>query len=1294
MSALQITAIVLCLIVPTIGWCLLFWRVYRFTALYRSGAPDPNRTDRPGARTGTLLKEFLGHTRMKRLPVVAIAHWFTAIGFLVLFSTLVNAFFQLIWPDFRLPVIGHFPPFEWLVELLAWGCLIGIVVLAVIRQKNHPRNAAGEHGRRSRFFGSTWWHAYFVEVIILLVSICILSLRTQEAALLKFTEPGTNLALHFPLTAWLSPIWGGLDQHWLEESIYLVAAIKILVSFTWMIVVSLTPTMGVAWHRFLAFFNIWFKRHADGRTSLGELQPMRVNGEAVTAENLEDLMEAAESDDEDADEDSMKMGVGHVQDYTWKQLLDFSTCTECGRCQSQCPAWNTDKPLSPKLLMMTMRDHANEMAPWLQASTEDRAGLPEHVKKLATVPLVGETGYEADHPLGAYDALGPDAVIDSDVLWSCTTCGACVEQCPVDIEHVDAIVDMRRHQVLIESAFPAEFGGLFKNLESKQNPWGMAPKMRLDWAKGLDFEVPVVGADVEDLSSVDYLFWVGCAGAFEDRAKKTTRAVAELLHEADVSFAVLGDSEACTGDSARRAGNEILYQMLAAQNVEMLNEVGAKKIVVTCAHCYNTLRNEYPQNGGRYEVVHHTQLLNRLVRDKRLVPVARPAEHPGLSTAKNVASTAETVTYHDPCYLGRHNNVYAPPRELIGALPGVELREMPRHGMKSFCCGAGGARMWAEENLGTRINLNRTAEAVETGADRIAIGCPFCRVMLSDGLTSMQSEGSAREEVEVVDVAQMLLAAVRRDEEPEAAPDAEVDVDSAGRGGDAGADTPEQVEAEAQEESAEGGSGEFETSDATAQAAAEARRQEAPAQAAPAADTTTEAPATEAPAKPAGGKMSAADALAMMQAQGGAQAEETPAADAPAAQAPAAEAPAARAGTESVAPKAMPKGKMSAADALAMMGAASGGAAAEAPAEAPTAPATTEAPAAQAPATEAPAAPAAEDPKAAPATEAPKAAPAAPAAPAAKAPVEMPQGKMSAADALAMMQAQTAAARAEETPAAAPDSEATAAEAPAAKAPVAEAPAAEAHVAEAPAAESTPAAQTEETPAPAEASAAPAPQAAAPSAEKAPARPAAASAKKIEMPSGRMSASEALALLSGAAATAAAEAPGEPVIPAPAAKAPAAEAPAAQTPAALQTEEPASPTPTSEAPAPAAEDATAPADAAPSTEAAAAPATVTDTPSTDSPEEPVPARPETPTASPAPEVQAPTPAPEPTEEQAPVEAPREAPQEQAAPTAPAATEQAAPAAGPRPGSAAWQKLLDAADGKPIAASEALKILGG
>ena len=791
MSALQIVAIILGVGITIVGWGLLARAVKHFVTVFKLGASTPakERTGQPGARTATLLREFLGHTRMSRLPIVAIAHWVTMISFGVLFLTLVQATVQLFDAHFVLPLIGHFFLYEWITELFAMTGIITIVMLMVIRQKNHPRSAAGDEGRKSRFFGSTFWQAYYVELTILGVGICIALLRGFERALLLNTGEADHASLlHFPLTGWLGSLFTGMSVEALEAGIVIVALIKLLISYAWMITISINPTMGVAWHRFLAFFNIYFKRHADGRTSLGELQPMLVDGKPFSMEVMEEM------------EEDSTLGVGKVEDFTWKGLLDFSTCTECGRCQSQCPAWNTEKPLSPKLLMMTLRDHAHAKAPYLAAAqgvsgvytpasaakgqTADgavafggaEAGQAEGAVATAEpdainwgeMSLVGQTGYDIDHPLSAYNPHGPDAVIDEDVLWSCTTCGACVEQCPVDIEHVDHIVDMRRYQNLIESAFPSELGGLFKKLESKGNPWGMGAKARMDWAKDLPFAVKVLGEDVESADDVDYLFWVGCAGAYEDRAKKTTRAIAELLDHAGVDFAVLGNGETCTGDSARRAGNEVLFQMLAEQNVETLNEVGATKIVVTCAHCFNTIKNEYPQLGGHYEVLHHTQLLNRLVREKKIVPVNRP-DGPRKSTLKDVASTSGTVTYHDPCYLGRHNNVYTPPRELIGALPGVELREMERTKEKSFCCGAGGARMWMEEQLGSRINLNRTDEAIATGADRIAVGCPFCRVMLTDGLTAKQSEG-ASEDIEVVDVAQMLLASVKEAEVKEEKP--------------------------------------------------------------------------------------------------------------------------------------------------------------------------------------------------------------------------------------------------------------------------------------------------------------------------------------------------------------------------------------------------------------------------------------------------------------------------------------------------------------------------------------------
>jgi Fe-S oxidoreductase len=726
---MQVAALVVCLAVTAVAIGLFARAVAQIVGVVRLGQPTSGRSDRPGARTATMLTETFGHTRMLQWSLVGAAHWVVFVGFGFLFFTLVTAYGQLIKPDFALPLIGHWVVYEWITELIAWTMLIAIATLVALRLGNRP----SARGRTSRFFGSTMWQGYFVEAVIAAVGLCIVTLRGLEYALGQARGEDWATTAHFPLTSWL----GGLFDAWgtgaIETTIVAVATVKILVSMAWAIVLGLNATMGVAWHRFTVWPNIWFKRKADGGTALGALQPITVGGKPIDFENLDELDENA------------ALGVGKVEDLSWKGLLDLSTCTECGRCQSQCPAWNTDKPLSPKLLITALRDHAYAKAPYLQAAESDRAGLPAEVTKQADRPLIGDEA--------AY------GVIDPDVLWSCTSCGACVQQCPVDIEHVDHIMDMRRYQVLVESNFPAQLNQLFRGLETKGNPWNMSPTARMDWAKDLPFEVKQVGADVDDLTEVEWLFWVGCAGAYEDRAKKTTRAVAELLHVAGVDFAVLGDGETCSGDPARRSGNEFVFQMLAMQNAEVLKEARATKVVATCAHCFNTLKNEYGQLGVELEVVHHTQLLNRLVREKKLTPVAPQT------------STGRTVTYHDPCYLGRHNQVYAPPRELLGALPGATFTEMPRNSERSFCCGAGGARMWMEEDIGVRINSARTAEAVATGADQIAVGCPFCRVMLSDGLTSQQAAGEARNEVEVLDVAQLLLAAVSR--EPTDATDAE-----------------------------------------------------------------------------------------------------------------------------------------------------------------------------------------------------------------------------------------------------------------------------------------------------------------------------------------------------------------------------------------------------------------------------------------------------------------------------------------------------------------------------------------
>ncbi|MET7417930.1 (Fe-S)-binding protein [Dactylosporangium sp. NPDC005555] len=709
MGPVQVIATSVAAVITVVATVLVVRTVRRMIAVVRLGQPDPSRGGSRGLRVKTMLAETLGHTRMLRWGVVGAAHWFVMIAFLALSSLVLEAYFEVAIPDHGLPLIGTWNVYGLVTEWIGVLGFIGILVLIGIRLRNLP----GNPNRRSRFTGSTMWQAYYVEYTILAVLLCGFFIRGFKAA---------NDTLEWPV--WAAPVSHGLGALLPASAaaVSLIAMVKIIVSMTWVIVIASNITMGVAWHRFLAFFNIYFKRKPGGAGSgLGGLRPMMSKGEPL--------------DFEEADPDKDQFGVAEVEQFTWKGMLDFSTCTECGRCQSQCPAWNTGKPLSPKLLILSLRDHAYAKAPYLLAG-----GSTATEEALAKVDVLALA--EKDRPLiGGADENG---VIDPDVLWSCTTCGACVEQCPVDIEHVDHIVDMRRYQVLIESNFPTEAGVMLRNLENKGNPWGAAQSTRDDWTKGLGFDVP----NVADGGDFEYLFWVGCAGAFEDRAKKTTRAVATLLNEAGVSFAILGQGETCTGDPARRIGNEFVFQMLAQQNVETLNEAGVKKIVATCPHCFNTLANEYGQLGGHFEVIHHTQLLAQLVSSGKLTPV-QPLDG--------------AITYHDPCYLGRHNRVFAPPREVLGAVADTArqedagLVEMDRFAERSFCCGAGGARMWMEERIGKRINVERVEEALSTGAKTVAVACPFCLTMLGDGVTGKKAAGAAPEDVEVVDVASVLL---------------------------------------------------------------------------------------------------------------------------------------------------------------------------------------------------------------------------------------------------------------------------------------------------------------------------------------------------------------------------------------------------------------------------------------------------------------------------------------------------------------------------------------------------------
>jgi len=658
---------------------LLTIRVRQLIAIYKKQQPDPTRSNNKSARLANMFKEVLGHTKMLNFTGTGIAHWFVMIGFGALFGTLVTAYGQVINPEFALPVIGHFVGYELFAEVIAALTGISIVTLIGIRQVTRLR-------KRNRFSGSGMGKAYYVEATILAIVFCVIALRGLEGALAGETSWNWHYAISWPAVL----AFQSMSKSSLEKTIEIVATLKIVVSMAWFIVIAQNFTMGIAWHRFLSFFNIYYKRNID-KPSLGALPEMLSKGKPV---NFED---PAEDD---------VFGLGTRQDISWKGLLDMTSCTECGRCQSQCPAWHTDKPLSPKLLIMAMRDHA--MA-----------------KVVETENLVGE-----------------NAPISLDVLWSCTSCGACVEECPVDIEHVDHIVNMRRFQVLVESEFPAELGGTFRNLEKAGNPWGANKQDREGWIAECDFPVRVVSGELPE--EVEYLFWVGCAGAYEERAKKTTKAVAELLHMAGVNFAVLGKRETCTGDPARRSGNEFLYQILSQENIETFKETfgnrGVKKVVVTCPHCFTTIGKDYAQSGYELQMLHHTQLLNTLVKEGKLKTSPHKAD--------------QKITFHDPCYLGRHNQIYAPPRELLEA-SGCDIEEMPRNKERSFCCGGGGGRMWMEEKIGTRINLNRVDEAIDTGAQEVAVACPFCRIMVGDGMVARQSD------VEVLDVAQVLLRNIK-----------------------------------------------------------------------------------------------------------------------------------------------------------------------------------------------------------------------------------------------------------------------------------------------------------------------------------------------------------------------------------------------------------------------------------------------------------------------------------------------------------------------------------------------------
>ncbi|MEA2579577.1 MAG: hypothetical protein QOE83_469 [Actinomycetota bacterium] len=608
--------------------------------------------------------EVLGQRKLFQRLVPGTMHALIFWGFLILLTTIIEAMGQMVSPTFALPLIGQAQWLGLLQDIFASGVLVGICLAAWIRLVQRPERFVGSHTREAF-------------TILSLITWIILTLFMLKGARIAdglqpdtWWTPVSAVASH--LFTWMSP--GAVRS---SVWFFLVAHLALVLGF--MVYLGYSKHL----HIVTSALNVWF----SSTNARGALTPLKIEMEALEA-------------------GTQSLGAETITDLSRKELLDLYACTECGRCQSVCPAWNTGKPLSPKLLVMNLRDHLFEIGPDLVAAAQ-RGETVEGV------------------------ALVPD-VIDDDVVWSCTTCGACVQECPVDIEHIDTIVDLRRSLVMGESRFPAEAGPLMRNLENASNPWGIPQAQRTDWAEGLD--VPIVSGDAPE-----YLYWVGCAGSFDERARKVARAVAELLTIAGVDYAILGPQESCTGDPARRMGNEFLFQTLAEQNVETLNAANVEKVITNCPHCFNTLRNEYPEYGGTYEVIHHSELLADLVRSGRITPSV-PVE--------------ALTTYHDPCYLGRHNQVYDAPRDVLDAIPGTTTVEMPRCNKNGFCCGAGGSRMWMEEKIGKRINVERMDEAASTGADTVAVACPYCVIMLDDGAKA-RGDGT-----NVLDIAQIVRASL------------------------------------------------------------------------------------------------------------------------------------------------------------------------------------------------------------------------------------------------------------------------------------------------------------------------------------------------------------------------------------------------------------------------------------------------------------------------------------------------------------------------------------------------------
>lgn len=623
-------------------------RVAFLLGLLRAAQPVERRGELP-RRAVRELTVVLGQGKLLARFGPGLIHAFIFWGFLALLPTVVIAMIGILDRRLTLPWLGRQGWFALVVDVFAVLVLAGVLSALWIRKVQRPRRFEGSHPRE----------ADLILVLIATIATTLLLWHATRIAL-RLNEWPRSWS---PVSLGLSHLFGDAAATRPLERLFVwghVAAILFFLAY-------LPRTKHL--HILSAAFNVWFGRTGPG----GRLEPLRF-------------------DDPNMPEEELRFGAGTAKDLTFKEVLDGFSCTECGRCQDVCPAFATGKALSPKLVVMGVRD----------------------------ATLAGE-----EEPI-----LG--ARVPEQMVWDCVTCGACVQACPVSIEHIDHIVDLRRHAVMVESSFPAEAEPMLRDIERASNPWGRPQSERTNWAVSLDVRVLEPGEQAPE-----YLYWVGCAASFDERAQRSAQATARLLEHAGVEFAILGPRESCTGDPARRIGNEYVFQAFARQNVETLNEAGVAKIVASCPHCFNTLANEYPDFGGRYEVIHHSELLASLMRGGAIKPTRREGQ--------------PKVTYHDSCYLARHNDVLAGPRELVAAVG--DPVEMKRSGRRTFCCGAGGAHMWIEER-GRPINEERVHEAAATGADTLAVACPFCTVMLGDGAQS------AGERLRVADVATLLVEAL------------------------------------------------------------------------------------------------------------------------------------------------------------------------------------------------------------------------------------------------------------------------------------------------------------------------------------------------------------------------------------------------------------------------------------------------------------------------------------------------------------------------------------------------------